>query len=80
MGPHRWHPETAARPRGTPTIATAEQIRANRLSAQKSTGPKNTDATRYNGLTHGLCATPLVVPGESLESVRGGACRSWHGD
>ena len=60
-------------------MATAEQIRANRLNAQKSTGPKNTDVTRYNGLTHGLCATQLVVPGESLEACEAER-RGWHGD
>ncbi len=49
-------------------MATAEQIRANRLNAQKSTGPRNTDVTRYNGLTHGLCAKHMIVPGESLEA------------
>ena len=48
-------------------MATAEQIRANRANAQKSTGPRNTDVTRFNGLTHGLRAEQVYLPGESLE-------------
>jgi hypothetical protein len=49
-------------------MATAEQIRANRENAKKSTGPRRTDATRFNGLTHGLRAEHVVLPGESEEA------------
>ena len=45
-------------------MATREQINANRRNARLSTGPRRTDRTRFNGLTHGLCATEVVIPGE----------------
>jgi hypothetical protein len=47
-------------------MATREQIEANRLNAKKSTGPRNTDRTRFNALTHGLRAETVVVPGEDV--------------
>jgi hypothetical protein len=49
-------------------MATDKQIAANRLNALKSTGPKTPEgraAVRLNGLTHGLTAETLVLPGES---------------
>jgi hypothetical protein len=49
-------------------VATDKQIAANRLNAQKSTGPKTPEgraAVRLNGVKHGLCAETLVLPGES---------------
>ncbi len=49
-------------------MATQNQIDANRLNAQKSTGPKTPEgraAVRLNGLRHGLTASDLVFPGES---------------
>src|SRR6201990_1459834 len=48
-------------------MATPEQIRANRANAKKSTGPKDTERTRFNGLKHGLRAEQVVIPGESRE-------------
>ncbi len=48
-------------------MATAEQIAANRRNAQKSTGPRSKpgkDVTRFNGLTHGLRAVHVIIPGE----------------
>jgi len=49
-------------------MPTEKQIAANRLNAQKSTGPK-TDAgkltTRLNSLKHGLAAQLTVLPFES---------------
>src|SRR5689334_13848243 len=57
------------------------KIEANRLNAQKSTGPSTPEgraAVRLNGLKHGLCAETIVVPGEDpaefeamLEAYRG---------
>jgi hypothetical protein len=41
-----------------------KQLAANRLNAQKSTGPRTPEGkntSRSNSLTHGLCATTLVV-------------------
>jgi hypothetical protein len=40
------------------------QIAANRANAQKSTGPRNTEATRFNALKHGLDAESILLPGE----------------
>jgi hypothetical protein len=50
------------------TVATDKQIAANRLNAQKSTGPKTPAgraAVRLNGVTHGLTAETLVLKGEN---------------
>jgi hypothetical protein len=50
-------------------MATDKQIAANRLNALKSTGPKTPEgraAVRLNGVTHGLFAQTLVLPGESV--------------
>ena len=49
-------------------MATDKQIEANRLNAQKSTGPKTPEgraAVRLNGVTHGLTAETIVLKGES---------------
>src|SRR5579871_3914197 len=48
-------------------MASPAQIAANRRNALKSTGPKDTSLTRYNGLTHGLTAKHGILPGESHE-------------
>ena len=48
-------------------MATEKQFEANRLNAQKSTGPKTPEgraAVRLNGVTHGLTAETLVLKGE----------------
>jgi hypothetical protein len=49
-------------------VATDKQTAANRLNAQKSTGPKTPEgraAVRLNGVTHGLTAETIVLKGES---------------
>jgi hypothetical protein len=49
-------------------VATDKQIAANRLNAQKSTGPITPEgraAVRLNGVKHGLYAETLVLKGES---------------
>src|SRR5438876_2493411 len=49
-------------------MATAKQFEANRLNAQKSTGPKTPEgraAVRLNGVKHGLTAETIVLKGES---------------
>ena len=49
-------------------MATDKQTAANRLNAQKSTGPRTPEgraAVRLNGVTHGLTAKTLVLEGES---------------
>ena len=49
-------------------MATEKQTAANRLNAQKSTGPRTPEgraAVRLNGVTHGLTAETLVLEGES---------------
>ena len=48
-------------------MATAAQIAANRLNAQKSTGPRTPEgksAARFNALKHGVDAVTIVIPGE----------------
>src|SRR4030088_1502070 len=49
-------------------MATEKQFEANRLNAQKSTGPKTPEgraAVRLNGVKHGITAQTLVLKGES---------------
>ncbi len=49
-------------------MSSQAQIDANRLNAQKSTGPRTPEgraAVRLNGVTHGLTASTLVLQGES---------------
>jgi len=49
-------------------MSTEKQIAANRLNAQKSTGPITPEgraAVRLNGVKHGLTAQTLVLKGES---------------
>ena len=49
-------------------MATEKQIAANRLNAQKSTGPKTPEgraAVRLNGVKHGLTAETLVLPAKA---------------
>lgn len=48
-------------------MSTEKQITANRLNAQKSTGPRTEEgraAVRLNAVRHGLCAETIVLPGE----------------
>jgi hypothetical protein len=48
-------------------MATPAQIQANRLNAQRSTGPRTPsgrDASRFNALKHGIDAHSLTIPGE----------------
>lgn len=49
------------------SMATEKQVAANRLNAQKSTGPR-TEAgkavSRFNATTHGLTGKNFVLPGE----------------
>jgi len=54
-------------------MATVKQIEANRLNAQKSTGPKTPEgkaATKLNALRHGLRARTVVLPGEQPEEFQ----------
>jgi hypothetical protein len=44
----------------------AARLAANRANAQMSTGPQNTERTRFNGISHGLTGKQTVIPGESL--------------
>jgi hypothetical protein len=44
-----------------------KQLAANRLNAQRSTGPRSAEgktATRFNALKHGMDAASTVIPGE----------------
>ena len=61
-------------------MASAEQIKANRNNSKRSTGPARTDATRFNGLKHGLRAEQVVLPGEDpaeFEAERRGWLDDW---
>ncbi len=60
-------------------MATRAQIEANRNNARRSTGPKNTDLTRFNGLKHGLCAVEVGLPGEDPAEVQA-EFDGWRGD
>ena len=54
-------------------MASDEQIRANRLNAQRSTGPRSENgkqAVRYNALQHGLLAEASLLPGEDTALFR----------
>jgi hypothetical protein len=54
-------------------MSTEKQIAANRLNAQKSTGPRTPEgraAVRLNGVTHGLTAKTLVLKGESEDDFK----------
>jgi hypothetical protein len=54
-------------------MATEKQIAANRLNAQKSTGPRTPEgraAVRLNGVTHGLTAETLILKGESEDDFK----------
>jgi hypothetical protein len=53
-------------------MATPAQIHANRLNAQKSTGPRSAEgkaAVRFNALTHGADAQSPVIPGEDAAAL-----------
>ncbi len=53
-------------------MATPAQIQANRLNAQKSTGPRSAEgkaASRFNALKHARDAESLVIPGEDAEAL-----------
>ena len=48
-------------------MASEAQLRANRINAQRSTGPRTAagkDRTRYNALKHGLTSLHIVLPTE----------------
>jgi hypothetical protein len=54
-------------------MSSQAQIDANRLNAQKSTGPRTPEgraAVRLNGVTHGLTAETLVLKGESEDDFK----------
>jgi len=61
-------------------MATPAQITANRLNAQKSTGPSSAEgkaASRFNALKHAASAQSLVIPGED-EAAFAELTRSYH--
>ena len=52
--------------------ATPAQVNANRINAQRSTGPKTVEgkeAARRNALKHGLTGGGVVIPGEDEQEV-----------
>jgi hypothetical protein len=62
--------------------SSAAKIAANRLNAQKSTGPKTPEGkarSRANAVTHGLCAVVVEIPGDDPE-VLGGRLGEWEAE
>jgi hypothetical protein len=54
-------------------MRTAAQLRANRLNAQRSTGPRTPDGRAIvarNALKHGLLARAALLPGDNAASAR----------
>lgn len=54
-----------------PSTISERQLAANRLNAQRSTGPKGEAGqarSSFNGLKHGLYAQTVVLPGEDVEA------------
>jgi hypothetical protein len=55
-------------------MATPAQITANRLNAQKSTGPSSDEgkaASRFNALKHAASAQSRIIPGEEDSALAG---------
>ena len=55
-------------------MASVAQIRANRLNAQKSTGPRTAEgkaAASQNAAKHGLLAEQVVIKGEDPAEFEG---------
>ena len=42
-------------------MASARKRESNKRNAQLSTGPKNTDASRFNAVTHGIFANQTYI-------------------
>lgn len=65
------------------SMASPAQITANRLNAQRSTGPKTSEgiqASSRNAIRHGLTGTQIVMPGEdaaAYEELRKGMSESY---
>jgi hypothetical protein len=49
---------------------SSRRAAANKRNAQRSTGPKCTERSRFSALKHGLRAKTLVLPGEDAEALR----------
>ena len=62
-------------------MTSARKREANKRNAQRSTGPKNTDITRYNAVTHGMFASQAYIERglseeerELFYTIRDGLC------
>jgi hypothetical protein len=58
---------------GFTLMASLKQIEANRLNAQKSTGPRTSEGkavSRFNALKAGIDASAEAIPGEDPEELR----------
>jgi hypothetical protein len=49
---------------------SSRRAEASRENAKRSTGPRNTERSRYNALKHGLRARSPILPGEDAEALR----------
>lgn len=48
-------------------MTTEAQIEANKQNAQLSTGPKNSENTKFNAVKHGLCSKKFMTDGDKEE-------------
>src|SRR5271165_5029474 len=60
--------------KGTPIMATPNQIAANKANAQQSTGPKTPEGkakSSANRLSWGFASNTIIIPGEDPDEFRG---------
>ncbi len=78
---HSPHPDAREDPPANHhPMATEKQIRANQLTARKSTGPRTEEGkaqSRRNALKHGLAGARVVLPEDEEAAVRARAAE-WH--
>jgi hypothetical protein len=43
-------------------MTSNEKIKTNKINAQLSTGPTNTELTKFNAVKHGLLSKELIIP------------------
>src|SRR5260370_6866478 len=66
----------------TPRMISEQQLEANRLNSQKSTGPRTPEGkarSKMNALKHGLTAEQIVLPNEDPEEYDA-LCQQWLDD
>ena len=56
---------------------SAAKLEANRRNAQRSTGPKNCERSKFNALKHGMRAETMVLPEEDPQAISEARKASW---